>query len=1056
MADLRDRLQDALGDVYRLERELPGGGMSRLFLATESSLGRQVVIKLLPPDAAGEVSIARFQREIQTAAHLQHPHILPIHTAGSRGDLLYYVMPYVAGESLRRRLSTAGRLEIDEAVRILREIADALAHAHANGIVHRDIKPENILLQGEHAVLTDFGVARALQESRSGTTLTSTGVSIGTPAYMAPEQIAGERAIDARADVYALAVVGYEMLTGARPFTGASAQAVLAAHMTEPPVPVRQQRPEVPARVSDAIGQALAKDPNARFATMAEFRKSLGASRDSATVIVGGRRRVLAAAALAAVAVAVIAGVLAVRNSGGEVSGDPRRSLIVFPFRNLTGDADREWLESGAANMLGLTLAHWQELTVYDDERTRSLLRQAKIDDPGALDVERARELARKASVGTLILGDIRQLNDTLVVEAKLHDVRTGSRISTEVVRVVASNDPRAAFDSLAARILLVGRVPAGEHPGAVAQTTRSLDAYRLYLAGMDAYQGFHIDSAQRLFRRAIEADSTFALAYLRLTQAVGWNRPPTPQAERLEIARSAERYGTALPSRLRALIQMEKAQIERSQNPGVLYRARTLARTLIAEDSADAEAWYQLGEAEYHHSAFVIPHGDSLGNVGRALRAFERALALDSGYHLAYRHVVDLLFECSASDRILCGRDSAIYVSSQSQSIVDLVGRDSVASAQRRMKASIEPTIRSWIAAEPASREPVELYLFWLLNERRFAEAERQLERVRELGLPRGRDLPYVAMLEFGNERYAEAARAAEPLLQVARDSGAGRFFTGPLSWDFRLGLITWFSAAGRLGKTREAVEALLESPLQGPPCLPLPDGRCVPVPQERRRAAFETMARQAYTGVATEARRALREALGEGRSDSVAHLLYVSGNSASLTAYRLTGDTTVLSEWVRAARDTLWPAAVAMLALARGDTAYARQLVVRHARLDQPLPGPASVVREEVLATRYDWAGILAGLGERRRALAVYEMLDTAGHSLLVPTTTSLLRVLSFAERALLHEQLGEHERAIELYEKFTAAWQDADPELQPMVRRARAAAARLRGGAPDAPRP
>jgi serine/threonine-protein kinase len=1054
--ELRDRLQEALGDVYRLEREIPGGGMSRLFLATEASLGRQVVIKLLPPDTAGEVSVARFQREIQMAAHLQHPHILPIHTAGSRGDLLYYVMPYVAGESLRRRLSTAGRLDVAEAVRILGEIADALAYAHTNGIVHRDIKPENILLQGEHAVLTDFGVARALLESASGATLTSTGVSIGTPAYMAPEQIAGEREIDARADVYALAVVGYEMLTGARPFTGSSTQAVLAAHMTEPPVPVKQRRPEVPARVSDAIDRALAKEPNARFATMAEFRKALGSSRDSEPHVRSARRHGLVAAGIAALVLVAIAAAVLVRRGEGELPGDPRRSLIVFPFRNLTGDADRDWLESGAANMLGLTLAHWQELTVYDDERTRSLLRQARIDDDAALDVERARALARKANVGTLILGDIREVDDSLVVEAKLHDVRTGSRVSTEVVRVPAASDPRAAFDSLAARILRVGRVPPGEHPGAVAQTTRSLDAYRLYLAGMDAYQGFHLDSAQRLFRLAIDADSTFALAYLRLTQAVAWNRPQSPEAERLHLVRNAERYGTALPTRLRALIQMEKAQIERTRNPAVLLQARQLARTLIAQDSVDAEAWYQLGEAEYHHSAFAVPHDDSLGNAGRALRAFERALALDSGYHLAYRHVVDLLAECAESDRLLCGRDSAVYVASRSASIADVVGPDSVAAVQRRLEQAIEPTIRSWIAAEPTSREPVEVYLFWLLRERRFAEAERQLERLRELGGPRGRDLPYVALLELGNERYAEAAKAAEPMLRFARDSGTGRFFTGPFVWDFRLGLITWFSAAGRLRDAREAADVLRESPIQAPPCLSLPDARCVRMPPELRKAGFKIQARQSLTADATQSRRALREAIAAGSRDSVAHLLFVSGNPASLAAYRLTGDTTLLAEWLRASRDTLWPAAVAFLALARGDTAQTRQLVERHARLDQPLPDGRSSLREEALATRYDWAAILAGLGERRRALALYETLDTAQRTVLLPTATSLLRVLSLAERALLHEQLGEHERAIALYEKFAEAWQDADPELQPMVRRARASAARLGGEVADGPRP
>jgi eukaryotic-like serine/threonine-protein kinase len=224
MAELRDRLQAALGDAYRIERELGGGGMSRLFLAEESSLHRKVVVKILPPEFASDVSAARFRQEIELAAHLQHPNILPVLAAGTRDDLLYYVIPYVAGESLRHRLTQQGRLPIPEAIQILRETADALAHAHAEGIIHRDIKPENILLLGGHAVLTDFGVARALVEARSGERLTETGLAVGTPGYMSPEQVAGDRHVDARADVYALAVVGYEMLTGNAPFEGPTAQ----------------------------------------------------------------------------------------------------------------------------------------------------------------------------------------------------------------------------------------------------------------------------------------------------------------------------------------------------------------------------------------------------------------------------------------------------------------------------------------------------------------------------------------------------------------------------------------------------------------------------------------------------------------------------------------------------------------------------------------------------------------------------------------------------------------------------------------------------------------
>lgn len=272
---LLEQLQAAVGDAFHLERELEGGGMSRLFVANEASLNRHVVIKVLPPEWASDVSAARFKREMEFVAQLQHPHILPVLAAGARAQLLYFVMPYVEGESLRGRLRREGALLIDDARRILSEVADALAFAHERGVIHRDIKPENILLEGKHAVLADFGVARAIIEARTGEKITQTGVSVGTPGYMSPEQVAGDN-VDARTDVYALAVVGYEMLTGQPPFTGSSARAVLAAHLTEVPKPIRELRPEVPAELAGAVERALSKDAANRFSSAGEFADAIG------------------------------------------------------------------------------------------------------------------------------------------------------------------------------------------------------------------------------------------------------------------------------------------------------------------------------------------------------------------------------------------------------------------------------------------------------------------------------------------------------------------------------------------------------------------------------------------------------------------------------------------------------------------------------------------------------------------------------------------------------------------------------------------------------------
>ena len=272
---VRDQLQRILGDAYVIERELAPGGMSRLFLASEQSLDRQVVIKILPPELASEVSAARFQREIMLTAHLQHPHILPILSAGARDGLLYYITPFVAGESLRHRLARESQLSIDDALSILRELADALAFAHAEGVVHRDLKPENVLLQHGHAVLADFGVARAVEEATQSERLTGSGLGVGTPGYMAPEQLAGDANVDARADVYALAVIGYEILAGIPPFTGVTPQALVAAQFSQIPRPLSTLRPDTPPRVCAAIKQALAKAPENRFDSAVEFASAL-------------------------------------------------------------------------------------------------------------------------------------------------------------------------------------------------------------------------------------------------------------------------------------------------------------------------------------------------------------------------------------------------------------------------------------------------------------------------------------------------------------------------------------------------------------------------------------------------------------------------------------------------------------------------------------------------------------------------------------------------------------------------------------------------------------
>ena len=282
MADLRDQLQSTLGDAYPIQRELSGGGMSRVFVAEDTTLGRMIVVKLLPHEMAAGVSIERFKREIQTAARLQHPHIVPLLSAGETHGLPFYTMPFVKGDSLRARLSRGGELSVNEAVHILRDVAAALAYAHSEGVVHRDIKPDNVIVSGGVAVVTDFGVSKAVDlASTTGDSqaegLTSLGVALGTPAYMAPEQASADPQTDHRADIYSFGCLAYELLAGTSPFAGRPPQHMLAAHVTEDPDPLQKRRPNVPPALAALVMKCLQKHAGDRPQSADELLNSIDA-----------------------------------------------------------------------------------------------------------------------------------------------------------------------------------------------------------------------------------------------------------------------------------------------------------------------------------------------------------------------------------------------------------------------------------------------------------------------------------------------------------------------------------------------------------------------------------------------------------------------------------------------------------------------------------------------------------------------------------------------------------------------------------------------------------
>ncbi len=627
MTDLRERLQSALGDAYHLEKELGGGGMSRLFLAQEASLNRQVIIKVLPPEFASEVSAARFRQEIELAARLQHPNILPVLAAGARGELLYYVLPYVPGESLRHRLTREGKLPVADAVQILREMADALASAHAEGVIHRDVKPENVLLEGSHAVLTDFGVARALMEARSGERLTDTGLAVGTPGYMSPEQAAGERNIDARADVYALAVVGYEMLAGKPPFEGPSAQAVLAAHLTTPARPLQELRPEIPAVVAEVIARALAKNPAERLRTAAEFREALR-SREAEPRL---RRSVGLKVAMGGILVAAAAAASLVIGRSSNPSAHDPNLLAVAPFDVLAPNLEL-WRE-GLVDLLSRNLDGAGPLRTVTP--TVVIRRWSGRADPGA-----ARDLGQATGARLVVFGSVVGAGtDSVRLTATLLDASAGSVLGEIEVRDQVARMDRIA-DSATVRLLreLGQSRPVGAVRLASLGST-SLPAIKLFLRSEQFYRHGAYDSSLAYARRAVAIDSTFTLALRRIPTSLWWNA--NTDVVPYLLREGAANHGLAPRESLLVTADSLWGALseEKSARWPILRRLSATVAEAIRRYPDDPEVWDQRGELGFHFGSQVAPRVTERDDFA----AFRRVIELDSGFAPAYEHALPL-----------------------------------------------------------------------------------------------------------------------------------------------------------------------------------------------------------------------------------------------------------------------------------------------------------------------------------------------------------------------------------------------------------------------------
>ena len=503
-----ERLREALRQSYRIERELGRGGMATVYLAHDLRHDRDVALKVLHPELAAWLGPERFAHEIRTTAKLRHPHILPLFDSGNASGLLFFVMPFVQGESLRARLERERQLPVDEAVRIAQEVGDGLSYAHAQGVIHRDIKPENVLLEGGHALIADFGIARVRD---SDTRITQAGYQVGTPAYMSPEQAAGEPDLDGRSDLYALASVVYEMLSGETPFTGATAEAILIQRFSQTPTRLSLKRPGVPRGVEDAIATALQRAPGDRFASVGRFLEALRAKPGT-----------------------------------GAAAGEGA-SIAVLPFANMSGDPENEYFSDGVAEEIINALAQLPGLRVA--ARTSAFSFKGKQQD--------LRVIGEQLGVGTVLEGSVRRAGGRLRITAQLINVADGyhlwsERYDRELTDVFAIQDEIAA--AIAARLKLTLRVDAAGGNRLVKPPTANVEAYDHYLRGhalMNA-RGPGLLRAVEAFEQAVALDSRFAAALAEL-------------AETLTLSAL---YGLVHPAKVRARAEAAAAQALSSE-PG-------------------------------------------------------------------------------------------------------------------------------------------------------------------------------------------------------------------------------------------------------------------------------------------------------------------------------------------------------------------------------------------------------------------------------------------------------------------------------------------------------
>src|SRR3989449_4916649 len=579
--------------------------MATVYLAQDLKHHRKVAIKVLRPELAAALGPERFLREIDTAARLTHPHILPLHDSGQAGGFLYYVMPYIEGESLRDRLEREGPLPLEAALRITRDVTSALSYAHSHDVVHRDIKPENILLSGGEAVVADFGIARAITAAAAGT-LTETGIAIGTPGYMSPEQATESERLDGRSDIYSLGCMLYEMLAGEPPYTGANARSVIAKQLTDPVPSVRRLRDTIPPAIDGAVSKALAKAPADRFVTAAQFAEALTPSVTGPVRLRLTARRILAAGAVTAAVGALVLTVIRWRAGVGPVL-DPNL-VAVAPFDVLDPKLDL-WHE-GLVDVLSRNLDGAGPLRTVSP--TVVVRRWSGRADPTS-----AEELGRRTGARLTVFGNIVGAGlDTVRISASILDAASGN-----VVAQVERRDLTARMDRLSDSLTVALLRELGQtRPIAAVRLSSfgstNLSALREFLRGEHFFRALALDSALAHYRHAIAADSTFAPALRRICQVLWWQGHQDSLWVTYAFRAAALNHHLAPRESLLVTIDSLAAAIngaywQRATGTVAWNEGQRLYRTLeeaTRRYPEDPEIWYNLGEARYHFG--ITPRG--------------------------------------------------------------------------------------------------------------------------------------------------------------------------------------------------------------------------------------------------------------------------------------------------------------------------------------------------------------------------------------------------------------------------------------------------------------